>query len=166
MLSPQKDLRQWNKSRCSSAAVAVWCHCSVEKNQKCTNWEYKCSGVCFFILSRSALKCGGGSGRNKPGIFSLSFMFVPCQIVWYDPTEVNLKQAAQYQQYYNRLYHISDFGHSWHHCLFSPSHVTFWHPRWLMKLKWYCINPSKLLNVFFVCFFHCWVTEGLAFSKA
>lgn len=31
--------------------------------------------------------------------------------------------------------------------LFFTDHVTFWHPYWLTKLKWYCcINPSKLLE--------------------
>lgn len=146
---PQKDLRQWNKSRCSSAAVAVWCHCSVDKNQNCTNWEYKCSGVCFLILSRSALKCGGGSGRNKPGIFFPSFMFVPCQIIWYDPSEISgklkancpistvLHQTVSYIRLWSQLKPLP---------FFPPNHVTFWHPHWLMKLKWYYINPSKLLK--------------------
>jgi len=73
-------------SRCSSAAVAVavWCHCSVDKNQNCTNSEYKCSGVYFLILSRSALKCGEGSGRNKPGSFSpvLYVCSLPDRMIW------------------------------------------------------------------------------------
>lgn len=45
--------------------------------------------------------------------FSPSFVFVPCQIIWYDPSEISGKLSDINSITFTSDYHISDFGHEW-----------------------------------------------------